>query len=222
MTIRQSTPSKTELEISLTSALVGVWLSIIDSRSCVAITTGLPILLANPIISFCAAGTFPEGISTPRSPLATIRPSNASVIFTKSSNASHFSIFAITGRRTLKLSMISCTPSISEAFLTNESAIQSDSSFRANFKSSLSWSVSAGTPKDTPGKLTPLPFCISPPIRVLQRKELSSMTSSTSSCTLPSLIKIFDPVITLDSDIELVTNISPEPSLFEITTESPS
>ena len=71
----QSVPSNTALATSDVSARVGRGLLIIESSICVAVTTGLPAMLHFEIIIFCANATFSPGISTPRSPRATMMAS---------------------------------------------------------------------------------------------------------------------------------------------------
>lgn len=73
----QSVPSKTAFATSEASALVGLGANYIDSSIWVAVTTGLPALLASSIMYFWAINTFSGGISIPRSPLATMIPSEA-------------------------------------------------------------------------------------------------------------------------------------------------
>ena len=73
--ITASAPSKIAVATSDTSARVGTGLVIIDSSIWVATTTGLPVRRALRVICFCTPGTFSSGISTPRSPRATIRAS---------------------------------------------------------------------------------------------------------------------------------------------------
>ena len=91
-----SAPSKTAVATSEASARVGDGVSIIDSSICVATMTGLPACLHLRIISFCMPGTSSGANSTPKSPLATIIPSQASIISFNSFKADGFSIFAIT------------------------------------------------------------------------------------------------------------------------------
>ena len=149
-------------------------------------------------------------------------PSNASVIFCKSSRASHFSIFAITGRRLLHSSIILCTLIISSALRTKDNAIQSAPLSNASLRSKSSCSVMAGTSRVTPGKFTPFPSSISPPTKTSQSIKLAELMLLTLNCILPSLIKIFVSNFKLEKEIPLVTVISPEPSSFEMLKVSPS
>ena len=72
-----SAPSNTAVATSETSARVGIGEEIMLSSICVATTTGLPAARALRVIFFCRPGTFSTGISTPRSPRATMIPSEA-------------------------------------------------------------------------------------------------------------------------------------------------
>ena len=73
--ITASVPSRMALATSLTSARVGLGQDTIESSIWVAVITGIPRLLALRISSFCNKGTSSAGISTPRSPRATMTPS---------------------------------------------------------------------------------------------------------------------------------------------------
>ena len=97
LSITASVPSNTALATSNTSARVGVGAVIIDSIICVAVITTLLALLAASISCFCTATKLASPISTPRSPRATIMPSEASIIPGRNSSvmASARSILAI-------------------------------------------------------------------------------------------------------------------------------
>ncbi len=95
--ITASVPSSTAFATSVTSARVGSGLDTIDTSICVAVMTGRPARLAARINLFCVAGTFSIGISTPRSPRATMMASAASRIASMRSSACCFSIFAMIG-----------------------------------------------------------------------------------------------------------------------------
>ena len=86
--ITASVPSKIAFATSPASALVGLGFLIIESSICVAVITGFPALLHFLIIIFCINGTSSAGISTPRSPLATIIASLNSRISSKLSTPS--------------------------------------------------------------------------------------------------------------------------------------
>ena len=97
--ITASAPSKTAVATSETSARVGTGAVIIDSSICVATTTGLPSRRAVRVMRFCRPGTFSSGISTPRSPRATISASEISMISSRRAIACGFSIFDMTSAR---------------------------------------------------------------------------------------------------------------------------
>jgi len=95
--ITASVPSRTALVTSVTSARVGRGASVMLLSICVAVMTGLPAKLAFSMIFRCAVGTCSGGISTPRSPRATMTPSTAAMIASSWSRASCFSILAMSG-----------------------------------------------------------------------------------------------------------------------------
>ena len=75
-----SVRSSTALVISATSARVGLGLLSMDSSICVAQMTYLPASMVLPMIYFCASTTFSMGSSMPRSPRATMMPSECWMI----------------------------------------------------------------------------------------------------------------------------------------------
>ena len=75
-----SAPSYIALATSVTSALVGVGFSIIDSRRCVATIDLLPCFAVEYIILLWILGKSARSVSIPRSPLATITISLSFVI----------------------------------------------------------------------------------------------------------------------------------------------
>lgn len=87
-----SVRSKQEFVISETSALVGLGFVYIDSSIWVAVTTNFPWLIALSVMYFWSTTTFSIGTYIPKSPLATIIPSEASTISSILSIASWFSI----------------------------------------------------------------------------------------------------------------------------------
>ena len=95
--ITASVPSSTAFATSVTSARVGSGLVTIDTSICVAVITGRPARLAARMMRFCVAGTRSIGISTPRSPRATMIASAAATIASSRSSACCFSIFATSG-----------------------------------------------------------------------------------------------------------------------------
>ena len=78
------------------SARVGVGYSIIDSRSYDATITGLFSLRQASTMASCTEGTCSRGIWAPRSPRATITPSETRIMSSKHFSESASSILAIT------------------------------------------------------------------------------------------------------------------------------
>ena len=113
--ITASAPSRTALATSEASARVGRELVIIDSSIWVATMTGLFRSRAAWMARFCTSGTCSSGSSTPRSPRATMIPSNASTIASRFSTASGFSSLAMTGTSMSSCRMMSRTSSASSA-----------------------------------------------------------------------------------------------------------
>lgn len=72
-----SARSNTELVTSDIYARVGLGLLYIDYNICVAVMTNLPAFITLFDINFCKSITFSIGTYIPRSPLATIIPSDA-------------------------------------------------------------------------------------------------------------------------------------------------
>ena len=121
--ITQSVPSRIALATSFTSALVGLGFLIIESSIWVAVITTFPTALHLSIIIFWATGTSSTGISTPRSPLATMIPSDSSRISSKLSTPSWFSILEIIWTSFPPFSSSTLLTSLtSSAFLINEAA----------------------------------------------------------------------------------------------------
>mmetsp|Transcript_15463 Transcript_15463/g.30845 ORF Transcript_15463/g.30845 Transcript_15463/m.30845 type:complete len:293 (+) Transcript_15463:1134-2012(+) len=100
LSMTQSAPSKTALPTSVTSARVGLGLRCMESSIWVATTTGFPARLQSLTIFFCKMRSSAKGISTPRSPLATMMPSDSARISSKLSTPSLFSILLMTEGRT--------------------------------------------------------------------------------------------------------------------------
>ncbi len=119
-------------------------------------------------------------------------PSNASTISARFSTACGFSIFATTGTVRPSSSMIRLTSSKSFADRTNDSAMMSAPSLRAQRRSSWSFSDSAGTETATPGRFRPLLFDTGPATstRVTTR---GPSTAVTRTSTLPSSMRIGSP-----------------------------
>ena len=131
---------------------------------------------------FWMPGTCSSGISTPRSPRATIRASACSMIESSRSTACGFSILAITAARPRATFMTSAR---SSARLTKDRAIQSTPALSAASRSERSFSVIAPKSMVESGTLTPFRS---------ERREPASTTvvalvgvaSVTRSRTLPS------------------------------------
>ena len=107
-------------------------------------------------------GTLEGGNSTPKSPLATIIPSDNSIIWSKSFSADGFSIFEISGFLFL---MIFCTYFTSSTFWTKDNAIQSISFSKIKVKSSLSFFVIGVVSKIKFGRFRPLLLDKFPPTK---------------------------------------------------------
>ena len=119
--------------------------------------------------------------------------------------------------------MILWTSAISAALRTNESAIMSTPCLRAQRKSEISFSESAGTLTATPGKLIPL-LSLTVPASVTLVSTESEVTSKTSSPTLPSSIRIRSPILQSPGKPEYVVPqivASPATSRVVIVNESP-
>ena len=128
--------------------------------------TGLASRRASSIARFCTSGTSSRGISTPRSPRATMMPSKAATMPSRLSTACGFSILAMTGMRSPNSSMIAWTSTMSSAERTKDSAIMSTPRRMAKRRSSRSFSDRAGTLTATPGRLMPLLLLTTPPMTV--------------------------------------------------------
>ena len=193
--IRASAPSSTALAASEASARVGRLFSIIDSSTWVATMTGLARRRAISQARFCTSGTSSSGISTPRSPRATMTPSKARMISSRLSTAWGFSILAMTGSRSPSSSMIWCTSRMSSAVRTNDSAIMSTRIRSAQRRSSLSFSDIAGTDTATPGRLMPLLFDSVPPSSTWHTTSVS-VTAVAIRASLPSSMRMRSPAVT--------------------------
>ena len=180
-----SAPSRTAFATSDASARVGRGLTIIESSIWVATITGFAFSRHRWIARFCTSGTRSSGISTPRSPRATISPSKASTTASMSSTASGFSSFAITGTRCPTRSMTAWTRSMSAGDRTKESATRSTPRPRANSRSAMSFADSAGTEMSMPGSDRPLLSDTVPPTVTVHTTSGPS-TATTSSPTRPS------------------------------------
>ena len=170
-------------------------------------------------------GTSSAGISTPKSPRATIIPSATFKISSKLSIPSAFSIFAITGvygaphsRRSALISLIH------SAFLTNDAAIKSTSCSAPKRMSSLSFSVIAGSLIGTFGTFTPFLCPNSPPLMISQIMSFSFL-STTFNSIRPSSIRTFPPISASSTSplyVMLTRLLSPSISSVVRTNSSPS
>mmetsp|Transcript_18440 Transcript_18440/g.69776 ORF Transcript_18440/g.69776 Transcript_18440/m.69776 type:complete len:243 (+) Transcript_18440:617-1345(+) len=193
LSMTQSAPSSTALATSDTSARVGRGFLIIESSICVAQITGFPRRLQHLIMYFCATNTFSKGISMPRSPRATMIPSDASRMLVKFCTPSRFSIFEMILMCGLpactSTSRISCTCS---GFRTKDAKIMSTSWAAANLRSPASLADTAGRFTIAPGRFTPLREPSMAELRATQM-TLSSRHFVTSKRSRPSSMKIMDP-----------------------------
>ena len=180
-----SAPSNTAVATSDTSARVGTGAVIIDSSICVATTTGLPSRRARRVRVFWMPGTRSSGISTPRSPRATITASATAMISSIRWTAWGFSILAITNARPLAISL---TSTMSSGRCTNESAIQSMFSSSAAARSARSLSVMAEVGIVVSGRLTPF-LSETRPATSTTVDARRGAASTTRSRTLPSSIR---------------------------------
>ena len=166
------------------------------SSICVATTTGLPTRRAARVICFWMPGTFSSGISTPRSPRATISASVRSMISSSRSTACGFSILAITAARPRVIFLASA---MSSGRCTNDSPIQSMPASSAASRSERSFGVSAENGMMESGRLTPLRSESLPPTStrttifcllasVATRRILPSSSSSVWPAFTPSKI----------------------------------
>ena len=87
----QSVPSRTALATSVASARVGRGAPVMDSSIWVAVMTNLPASLQRLIMRFCARKICSMRISIPRSPRATMTPSDLATMSEKLSRPSMFS-----------------------------------------------------------------------------------------------------------------------------------
>ena len=139
--------------------------------------TGLALSRALSMIFFCRNGTSSIAHSTPRSPRATMKPSNAAMISSRLSMACGFSILAMTGISIPSSRITLRTSSTSAALRTKLSAMKSTVRCSANRRSSMSFSDSAGTETATPGRLMPLLSLTLPPTSTSVTTSVPSRTS---------------------------------------------
>eukprot|EP01139_Manchomonas_bermudensis_P014858 Amastigsp_a509033_21.p4 type:complete len:174 gc:universal Amastigsp_a509033_21:735-1256(+) len=171
--------------------------------------TGLPASFALRTISFCAFVTCSIGISTPRSPRATMIPSAIERIESKFAIACVHSIFAMTsgGADVLPLSrmqslMWSCTSLMSASLRTNDAAMNSASASTPMRTASRSDSVRHGRSISPSGMLTFF-FDLSRPgfcTRAVT-SPFSTLTDSTVSAITPSSRSTTEPGCTADESL---------------------
>ena len=162
-----------------------------ESSIWVATTTGLPARRQARMISFCRPGTSSGGISTPRSPRATMAASASSTKPSRCSSAAGFSILIMTAARSPISLRASAT---SSGRCTKERPTQSVPNSRPISRSARSLSVRGEIGSTTPGTLTPLRSLSVPPVRTSvsakslpQSLILRRNLPSSSSRSMPGL-----------------------------------
>ena len=163
-----SVPSRTALLTSETSALVGVGEMTMLRSIWVAITTPFPAALALSTMRRCIRGTRSIGISTPRSPRATITESTSGRIESRLSMPSPRSSLAITSALLPAALRYRRAYRISSPVRTKDTATQSTCCSTPNSRSSLSLLVKTGWSIGIPGRLTPLKDETTPELRTRQ------------------------------------------------------
>jgi hypothetical protein len=151
----------------------------------VATITGLAAARHLRTRRFWIGGTAWTGSSTPRSPRATMIPSETARISSKACTAAGFSILDMIAARPFASARASCT---SAARCTKLSASQSTPSWQTNSRSLRSLSDSAASGSTTSGTFTPLRFEIGPPAITVQSAK-SGPQRSTRRRTLPSFTR---------------------------------
>ncbi len=159
------------------------------SSICVATITGLPAARQARVSRFWIGGTSWTGSSTPRSPRATMMPSEASRI---SGNAFTAAGFSILERMAARPSASSRASKTSLGRCTKDSASQSTPSLQANSRSLRSLAESAASGSTTSGTLTPLRLEISPPT-ITSVLACDGEHSITFIRSLPSLTRSVEP-----------------------------
>eukprot|EP01139_Manchomonas_bermudensis_P026267 Amastigsp_a849353_34.p3 type:complete len:234 gc:universal Amastigsp_a849353_34:617-1318(+) len=158
--------------------------------------TGLPATLHFQIIAFCSLHTCSMGISTPRSPRATMIPSETSRISSKFVMPWRDSIFEMILMPASRTPGTERTASTFAALRMNDAAIMSTSIRTPNSMSALSFSVTAGRSTSFPGRLTPLLSPSSPELPISQRTA-SPAISRTMSEMRPSSTRMTSPGTTV-------------------------
>mmetsp|Transcript_2883 Transcript_2883/g.11671 ORF Transcript_2883/g.11671 Transcript_2883/m.11671 type:complete len:274 (+) Transcript_2883:1092-1913(+) len=172
------------LPTSTHSARVGRGAYVMDSSICVAQMAGLPARLHLAISCFWIRKTRSSGTSMPRSPLATMMPSEALRMASKLSTPCLFSIFEMIwmfGPASAR--MASTCP----ASRMKDAKMKSAPSRLAQAMSSKSLSDTAGRSTGTPGRWTPLREPRMPPATTLHRTSpCERATLTTSRAITPS------------------------------------
>ncbi|OQA06264.1 MAG: hypothetical protein BWY65_02230 [Firmicutes bacterium ADurb.Bin373] len=159
------------------------------------------------MIVFCSSGTSSTGISTPRSPLATIIPSETLIISSRLFTARLLSILEIISRQPPASSTIWRIARTSAAFLINEAAIKSSLCSTPNIMSWISLSVIDGRLIATPGTLTPFWLVNSPPFMTVHCISVSDV-DKTFMAIKPSATSIVSPLRTSPGRPGWVTGMS--------------
>mmetsp|Transcript_60128 Transcript_60128/g.175707 ORF Transcript_60128/g.175707 Transcript_60128/m.175707 type:complete len:291 (+) Transcript_60128:239-1111(+) len=194
LSITASEPSQIAFCRSAISARVGTGCSIMLSTICVAVITKRPACLARVMSNFCAKGTRYTPNSTPKSPRATIKACDFSMMPSMFVNAWGFSILGqIFGRfsgGTFMRSMMSMSSCKSWPFCAKDTQMysQGGSSCSKNSASSMSFSVSAAQSISTSGTFTPLRALSLPPRTILTLSSVSETFSVTCTFIKPSSI----------------------------------
>ena len=165
-----------------------------DSIIWVAMITGIRALFAAKTVSFWIRGTSAAGTSTPRSPRATINPSQFLTMSFRFLTASGFSILAMMG---ILWSAWASTNSLrsfkSWLWRTKDKAIQSTSKEMAKMASSLSFSVMAGSEMAVLGKFTPFLERNGPPWTTSVKTSSLPLVLRTLNMSFPSSSKMCSP-----------------------------
>mmetsp|Transcript_5834 Transcript_5834/g.17231 ORF Transcript_5834/g.17231 Transcript_5834/m.17231 type:complete len:210 (-) Transcript_5834:401-1030(-) len=197
-----SANSKAALVTSATSARVGLGFFCMLSSICVATTTGLPASRHFATIVFCHVAISGSGTSTPRSPRATMTPSDRSTMSsmfwsassdstletTSTRSPSGYTAGCLATSRSTKARMAS-TPAPSR---TNDAATKSMPFSMPKATSASSLADRAGRSSAIVGRLTPLRS----PISFVFRMTVETVVASddvTSSVTRPSSNKTWSP-----------------------------
>mmetsp|Transcript_19298 Transcript_19298/g.65578 ORF Transcript_19298/g.65578 Transcript_19298/m.65578 type:complete len:288 (-) Transcript_19298:650-1513(-) len=184
--ITASVPSRTAMEMSLTSARVGVGYSIMLSSMFVATITGLPSVRHRRMMSVCSIGTSSRGISAPRSPLATMAPSAASRIAAMFWTAFTDSILGRIPALAPRASMCALTSSTTSGPLTKDSAKKSTPWSMPKLMSSQSFSVRLGSVALRPRTLRWRRLFREPPSTVRQYTSVADLPTTSRAMMPPS------------------------------------